>query len=175
MAHRLLFIIFLLGISTFSYAGSNRFVLHKGHLVIFGPPVINKEYFLIEYGFIREKSVKSWGYRYNAYVTGTLFQDHQGQGHIRAGALGFKAGVILPTQPWVPFLLAATLGFAKTALQRNPFLGKDGSSIAQKDMIFLEAGAIYRINENYFVRFAHQRSTVKYFKRHNILMFGVNY
>ncbi len=174
LAYRLFFIIFLMGLSTFSFAGSNEFVLPKGHLVIFGPPVINKEYFLIEFGFLTEKSIKSWGYNYNAYVTATLFQDAQGQGKNRAGALGFKGGVILPTQPWVPFLLTASFGFAKTALQRNPFLGKDGSSVAQKDMIFLEAGAIYRI-DNYFIRFAHQRSTVKYFKRHNILMFGVNY
>ena len=174
MALKLILFIFLMGINTISYAGSNKFVLPKGHLLIFGPPVINKEYFLIEFGFISEKSIKSWSYKYNAYVTATLCQDSQGIHPNRAGALGFKGGVILPTQPWIPFLLTASFGFAKTALQRNPFLGKDGSSVAQKDMIFIEAGAIYRIN-NYFIRFAHQRSTVKYFKRHNLLMFGVNY
>jgi hypothetical protein len=157
-----------------SYAGSNEFILPKGNLMIFAPPVVNKDYFLIEFGFVTEKSIKSWSYKYNAYVTAALFQDWLDKGDLRAGALGFKGGVMLPTQPWIPLLLTGSFGFAKTALHKNPFLGKDASSVAQKDMIFLEAGALYHYDQ-YFIRFAYQRSNVKYFTRHTILMFGVNY
>lgn len=174
MAIRLTFIIFLISISTNCNAGSNEFILPKGNLFIFAPPIVNKDYFLIEFGFVTEKNINIWDYKYNAYVTAALFQDWLGKDHLRAGALGFKGGVMLPTQPWIPLILTGSFGFAKTALHKNPFLGKDESSVAQKDMILLEAGILYHF-DNYFIRFIHQRSNVKYFTRHNILMFGVNY
>lgn len=174
MLIKLIIIIFLISINTNSYAGSNEFVLPKGNLIIVAPPIINKDYFLFEIGFVVEKKIKSWSYKYNAYATAALFQDSQDLGRNNAGALGFKGGILLPTQPWVPFLLTMSLGYAKTTVQRNPFLGKEESSIARKDMFLIEAGALYRIDK-YFIRFAHQRSSVKHFKRHNILMFGVNY
>ena len=163
-----------MGLSSSIYAGSNEFVIPKSRILMLAPPIINKDYVLLEFGFVSEKSIKSWSYNYNAYVTASLFQDSQNLDHLRAGALGFKAGVMLPTQPWVPLILTGALGFAKTALQKNPFLGKDGSSVSQKDMFLVEAGALYRIDK-YFIRFVHQRSNVKYFKRHNIFLFGVNY
>lgn len=172
---RLIFTFFIIAQSINCYAGSNDFILPKGNLIIFAPPVINKDYFLVEFGFLTEKSIKSWSYKYNAYVTAAIFQDSMNNGHnLRAGALGFKGGVMLPTQPWIPLLFTGTFGFAKTALHKNPFFGKDDSSVSRKTMVFLEAGALYHI-DNYFLRFAYQRSNVKFFTRHSILMFGVNY
>ena len=139
------------------------------------PPGVNKDYFLFEFGFVNDKKIKKWDYDYNVYVTASLFQDWADQkDKLRAGALGFKAGVFLPTQPWVPLLFTFTLGYAKTALHKNPFLGKDSSSAAQKDMMLAEAGFMYRYKK-YFVRPIYQISTVKYFNRNIIVMFGVNY
>ncbi len=138
------------------------------------PPVVNKDYFLFEFGFLTEKEFKPWAYKYNAYVTAGLFQDWLNKDRLRAGALGAKGGVMLPTQPWIPLLFTGTVGFAKTALHKNPFFGKDTSSVAKKDMILLEAGFLYHVDK-YFIRLVYQRSNVKYFTRHHFLVFGVNY
>lgn len=138
------------------------------------PPVVNKDYFLLEFGFVTEKKIKKWDYNYNAYVSAALFEDWLDKGSLRAGGLGFKGGVILPTQPWIPLNLTLSLGFAKSVLHKSPFLGKDSESVAKKDMILTEAGALYRIDK-YFLRFAYQRSTAKFFGRHTFLMVGVNY
>ena len=135
----------------------------------------NKDYFLLEFGFVTEKKIKSWDYYYNAYVTAGVFQDEQDlTGKLKAGALGFKGGVMLPTQPWVPLLFTTTLGFAKTVLHKNPFLGRDTQSVDKKTMLLVEAGLLYHY-DRYFLRFAYQLSNVKYFKRHTFFMIGVDY
>jgi hypothetical protein len=138
------------------------------------PPGANKDYFLLEFGFVTKKEIKSWNYKYNAYVNGAIFQDWLTTGKARAGALGFKAGVMLPTQPWVPLLGTITIGYAKTVLHRDPFLGRDENTLQEKHMLLIEAGALVHIDK-YFVRYAYQVSNVKYFGRHSILMLGVNY
>jgi hypothetical protein len=156
-------------------AGTNDFVFHQGNLAILAPPVVNKDYYLLEFGFVTEKKIKSWDYKYNAYVNAALFEDWLNKtDRLRAGGLGFKGGVILPTQPWVPLLFSMTVGYAKTVLNKNPLIGKDEANIAKKDMVLLEAGILYRYDK-YFLRFVYQRSNVKYFNRHTILMMGVSY
>lgn len=171
----LLFTLLFITISSVSFAGSNQFLIPKGNLLILAPPVINKDYFLLEFGFLTEKEIKPWNYKYNAYVTAALFQDSlDKEGHLKAGGLGFKGGVILPTQPWVPLYFTLTVGFAKTALHTNPFFGRDDESVSRRTMFLIESGALYRLDK-YFLRFAYQVSNVKYFKRHAILTFGVSY
>lgn len=168
----LLIILFIFGTPVIA-ADPNEFVFPKGNLLMLAPPVINKDYFSLEFGFITEKKVK--GSTYNAYVTAALFQDSLNQeGKLKAGGLGFKGGVMIPTQPWVPLLFTMSFGFAKTVLHKNPFLGRDDTSSGKKDMVLLEAGALYRFNK-YFLRLSYQVSNVKYFKRHAILNFGVSY
>ena len=169
-------LLLIITINSTSLAGTTKeFILKEGNLAIFAPPVLNKNYFLLEFGFVTKKEIKSWNYNYNAYVNAVIFQDWLDKSNkLRAGALGFKGGVMLPTQPWIPLLSTWTVGFAKTALHKNPFLGRDDSSVARKDMLLIEAGALYRYDK-YFIRFAYQLSTVKYFSRNSIFMLGVNY
>lgn len=168
-----LILILTITCSASAWAKSNDFVFPRGNLVFFAPPVINKDYFLLEFGFITEKIAR--GAKYNAYVTAGLFQDSQDQdGKLKAGALGFKGGIMIPTQPWVPLIFTMAGGFAKTVLHKNPFLGKDDTAAAQKDMFLLEPGFLYRIDK-YMIRAVYQVSNVKYFKRHFILTFGVSY
>lgn len=172
---KILLIVLLMTACPCLFAESRNFVFPKGNLVVLAPPYINKDYYLLEFGFISEKQIKAWDYHYNAYVTGALFEDWKNQkDRLHAGGLGFKGGVMLPTQPWVPLLFTTTIGYAKTVLHRNPILGKDEQSAAKKDMILIEVGALYRV-EKYFLRFAYQRSNVNYFNRHTILMMGVSY
>lgn len=170
------FFIFMTSIMTsMSFAGTNDFILKNGRLAIVAPPVINKDYYLIEFGFVTQKKIKSWNYQYNAYVNAALFEDWVGKPNkLRAGGLGFKGGVFLPTQKWIPLLFTLSVGFAKTVLHNNPILGNDDQSVDKKDMFLIEAGLLYRFDK-YFLRFAYQRSTVSYFSRHTILMMGVNY
>lgn len=168
----LLIILFIFGSPVFA-ADSNKFVFSKGNILMLAPPVINKDYFLLEFGFITEKKVK--GSNYNAYVTAALFQDSLDQaGKLKAGGLGFKGGVMIPTQPWVPLLFTMSFGFAKTVLHKNPFLGREDTNAGKKDMVLLEPGLLYHHNK-YFLRLVYQVSNVKYFKRHTILTFGVSY
>ena len=162
--------------SSFSYAkGTKEFIIPKGNYASLALPVINKDYFAFEFGFLTEKKVKAWDYEYNAYVGGTLYQDweHQKEKQ-KAGGLGFRGGVILPFQPWIPLLFTTTIGFSKTVLHNSPFLGNAKKNISKKDMFSIEAGLLYRIDK-YFIRAAYQVSNVKYFTRHSILFIGVYY
>lgn len=159
-----------------SFAGSNEFVLKQGYLAALAPPYANKKYYDLEFGFISEKAINSWSYKYNAYVTAALFEDWLNQtGKLRAGGLGFKAGVLLPTQPWVPLLFTLTVGFAKTVLHNQPIVGYENQSADKKDMFLFEGGAMYHFHKKYFLRYAYQISNVKYFHRHTFLMLGVTY
>jgi hypothetical protein len=169
-----IFLLILIFGSLKSFGETKRFVLEKGNLFMLAPPGANKDYFLLEFGFSTKKEVKSWKYQYNAYVNAAIFQDWLTTGKASAGALGFKAGVMLPSQPWIPLLGTLSLGYAKTVLHRDPFLGKDENSLDEKHMILIEAGALLHIKD-YFIRYAYQVSNVKYFSRHSILMIGVNY
>jgi hypothetical protein len=156
-------------------AGTKDFVFKEGHLAMLAPPIINKKYYLIEFGFLTEKKIKSWDYNYNAYVTAALFEDWLNQkDKLRAGALGFKGGVLAPTQPWIPLLFSLTGGFAKTVLHNQPLLGREDKAAGKKTMFLLEAGLLYRYDK-YFAKFSYQLSNVKYFKRHTFLTLGVNY
>lgn len=172
---RMLLITFFLSLSSTALAGTKDFVFTKGSFAMIAPPVINKDYYLLEFGFITQKKIKAWKYQYNAYVTAALFEDWARKpDKLRAGGLGFKGGVIIPTQSWIPLLFSMSVGFAKTALHQNPILGKDEQSVARKDMFLIETGLLYRYDK-YFVRFAYQRSTVSYFSRNTIFMMGVSY
>lgn len=154
-------------------AAPSDLILPNGNLLMLAPPVINKDYFQLEFGFVSAKKVKSSVF--NAYVTAAVFQDSYNQsGKLKAGGLGFKGGVMIPTQPWIPLLFTMTGGFAKTALHKNPFLGKDNAAVADKDMFLLEPGLLYRFDK-YLIRTVYQVSNVRYFKRHFIINFGVNY
>ena len=175
MILKILLTAFLLLTGHFSSLHAYDFVFKQGHMFMLAPPVINKDYFLFEFGFLTDKKIQTWNYNYNAYVTVALFQDWSDQKDgLKAGALGFKGGVILPTQPWIPLLFSMSLGFAKTALHEKPFLGREAKSVADTDMFLIEAGPLYRI-DNYFIRFIYQVSNVRYFNRHTILTMGVNY
>lgn len=168
----LLVILLSMTFSTFCFAD---LIVPKSSYATLALPVINKDYFAFEFGFLSQKQIASWNYDYRAYVGGTLFQDweHQVENQ-RAGGLGFRAGVLLPTQPWVPLLITTTIGFSKTALNRQPFFGSSDNNISKKDMFSFEAGLLYQIDD-YFIRAVYQVSNVKYFTRHTILFFGVYY
>ncbi len=172
----LLLFIFCISLNFPAFAkGTNEYVIPKGNLMVLAPPVVNKDYFAFEFGFLTEKKIKSWDYEYNAYVSATLFQDWLDQdAHVRAGGLGFRGGVILPFQPWIPLLFTSTLGYSKTVLHRKPFFGNADKNINKKDMFSLEAGLLYRIDK-FFLKTVYQQSNVKYFHRHVIVSFGVYY
>ena len=175
MLYKTFVLLIFVTISSSAISAIKDHVFKTGRLLLVGPPLVNKDYFLLEYGFVTDKKIKSWDYQYNAYVTATLFQDWLGNSNqLRAGALGFKAGFILPFQPWIPLEFTITTGFAKTVLHKNPFLGRDHLTVAKKDMVLLESGLLYHY-DNYFFRFSYFVSNVKYFKRHALITMGVVY
>jgi hypothetical protein len=158
-----------------SIASTKHLLFEKKYLTMIAPPVINKDYYLLEFGFAADKQIKKWDYHYNAFVTASLFEDWLKQEHsLKAGALGFKAGVMLPTQKWIPLLFTFSAGFAKTTLHKRPIFGRDKDSVDKKDMFLLESGLLYRYDD-YFIRFNYQFNTVKYFKRKTFFMLGVSY
>lgn len=170
-------LLFCLFFTSLAFAGDNNddksLVLQEKYMTILAPPVINKDYYSLEFGFLTKKKFKN--YHYNAFVTVNLFEDWKDQpGKVRAGALGFRGGVILPTQNKIPLYVMMSLGFAKTTLHENPIFGKEEQALAKKDMLYAEAGLLYKIDK-YLVRLAYQRATAKYFHRHLIFSMGVTY
>ncbi len=153
---------------------SGEVLFREGSLINVAPPVINKDYYLFEYGFVVKKEIKKWKYGYNAFVNASFFEDWKGRSdNLHAGALGFKGGVLFPFSNYPVYYRVAT-GFAKTALHKNPLFGKEEQSVSKKTMILLEAGLVYKFN-NTFAGLSYQINNVKYFKRNIVLSFGVNY
>lgn len=172
------FVLFLLILIIFfleeTFAKSEEILFREGSLINFAPPLINKNYYLFEYGFVVKKEIKKWKYSYNAFVNASLFEDWRGRSdNLHAGALGFKGGVLFPLPNYPVYYRVAT-GFAKTVLHKNPIFGKEEQSVSKKTMILFEAGLVYKFS-NTFVGLSYQINNVKYFKRNIILSFGVNY
>ncbi|MBI2521323.1 MAG: hypothetical protein HYV97_12950 [Bdellovibrio sp.] len=150
-------------------------LLEKEKLVFFAPNIINTKYFCFEFGFRSQKKIDSLHYLYNAFAEAFVAEEsYTTSQDLRAGALGFKGGVILPTQPWIDLFLQFSLGYAKTALHEDPWLGKREESRSIRDMFLIEAGAMYRY-KTLFLRFIHQENTVKYFTRKTFIALGVNF
>jgi hypothetical protein len=153
----------------------NSMLLQREKLMVFSPNIINPKFFNFEFGFLTRKKISSIHYPYNAFAAAFLAEEsYTTSPDLRAGALGFKGGVILPTQPWIDLFFQLSGGYAKTALHNEPWFGKREKSQSTNDMFFVEAGALYRYKTVFF-RFLHQETTVKYFKRNSSLGIGVNF
>ncbi len=168
------FFALLILLTTNCFAETKHFLLREGNIAVLAPPVVNKDYYLLEFGFVIQKKIKAWDYNYNAYVNAALFEDWKDRSdNLHAGALGFKAGVLFPV-PTIPLFMKVGGGYAKTVLHKNPIFGKSDQSVDKRDMLLLELGALYSF-DHYFVSFTYQKSNVRYFTRNTFLAVGVNY
>lgn len=164
----------LICLSITCFSETNNFLFREGNLAIIAPPGVNKDYYLLEFGFVIQKKIKALDYNYNAYVNAALFEDWKGRlDNLHAGALGFKGGVLFPV-PSVPLFMKVGVGFAKTVLHKNPVWGKSEQNVDKKDMFLLELGAFYSF-DRYFLSFTYQKTNVHYFRRNSFLAIGVNY
>ncbi len=136
-------------------------------------PVVNQDYFLIEYGFIVQKESKN--YKYNAFVDVALFQESKrSNDNLKSGALGIKAGVMMPLGNYFPISLQLGGGIAKAVLHPNPILGKNDQA-REKDNLFLaEAALVYKYKQ-YFSKLMYQKNNVDYFTKNLFLTIGITY
>lgn len=147
--------------------------LSNKSLILLAPPVINKDYFLFEYGFVVNKNLND--YQYNAYVAIAFFEESPDRlDNLKAGALGFKGGVLLPVYREIPVSFKLGAGFARSVLHHNPFLGKDEQTTSKNNMILIESGLLYH-HDQYSLGITYQRNTIDYFTRKLFLNVGVNY
>lgn len=144
--------------------------------ILIAPPVVNKDYFGLELGFVVNKKIKKYKLDYHLYVTGTLFQDSSDDlpDNLKAAALGFKFGGLAAFFPHLPLFFKLGTGYAKTALHHSPIFGNKDKSISQKDMFLVETGIAYKI-DNFIIELNYQKSNVKYFHRNFYIQMGVNY
>lgn len=166
--------IFFLCVSSNGFAEPKELLFRDGNLINFAPPVINKQYYLFEFGFMIQKKIKNWDYGYNAFVNASLFEDWKGRtDNLRAGAMGFKGGVMFPLLKKPVFYRVAG-GFGKSVLHKNPVFGKDEQSVSKKNLFLFEVGGVYKFDHS-FVSLTYQKTNVKFFTRNLFLSFGVNY
>ena len=114
-------------------------------------------------------------YHYNAYVAAFLAEEsystHQ---NLRAGALGGKGGVLLPIMPWAPIFFETSVGFAKTALHKDPWFGKKEDSVATRTQLLIQCGAVVRYGQMLF--FSHyQVNNLNYFSKKFFLGLGYHF
>lgn len=158
----------------FVFGAETPELFRDGAIVNFAPPVVNKDYYLFEYGFTVRKEIKKWKYGYNAFVNASLFEDWKKRtDNLRAGALGFKGGVLFPL-PEPPLFYRVGVGFAKTVLHKNPIFGKEEQSVSKKTMLLFELGLVYKF-DNFYYSATYQLTNVRFFTRHLFLSVGVNY
>ncbi len=166
----------LLTVTTASAAISKKVMLLKNKIAFYTPHVINPKYFGFEIGYLLRKKIRSWSYPYDAYVEGYMVEEsYTTDINLRAGALGAKAGVILPTQPWFPVYLQLTFGFAKTALHEDPWFGENEDTIQEKDMFLAEGGLIIRFKKRWLFRGTYQINNVDYFTKQAFFSMGLNF
>ena len=150
--------------------------LQKKTVVVYTPHIFNPKYFSFELGFITRKKIPTWDYTFNAFAKATISEEFfSSSSDLRAGALGVKTGVLLPTQPWIPFLIEIAIGYAKTSLHQDPWLGDRDDSVLSRDLFLAEVGGIYRFSSVLFIRVVHQFNNLDYFKRKSFFSVGFNF
>jgi hypothetical protein len=154
---------------------SNDVLLNKEKIFFYTPHLVNQKYFALEFGFQSLKKINSLNYPFNAFAKAFLAEEYYLiNPNWRAGALGFKGGVMLPTQPWIPLSLVITGGYAKTALHEDPWFGKRAQSQETDDMFLIEGG-LNILYKDILLRYTYQLNTIDYFKRKSFLSIGVNF
>jgi hypothetical protein len=156
-------------------ASTLELTLKQEKIAFMTPNIFNSKYFGVEFGFLISKQIKSLDYHYNAYVDAFIVEEsYTTPEQLRSGALGFKGGVLLPTQPWIPLFFQAVIGYAKTAFHDDPWLGRREKSNDTGNMFLAEIGALYSLN-GFLIRYAYQINTIDYFTRNSIFSLGVNF
>lgn len=151
-------------------------VLKHKRVMYYTPHILNPKYFGFEFGFVTDKKIKSWNYPYNAFAKILIAEDfYKYDPNLRAGALGFKVGIMLPIQPWIPVSLEMGIGYSKTSLQNDPWLGKDEDRLQNKDMFMAEAGLVWIFRRKLLFRLNYQYNNVVYFQRKLFFSIGSNF
>jgi len=152
----------------------NNMLMPKGKLAFYTPVILNPKYFSFSFSFLTRKKL-SRNYHFNAFAGIFLAEESfTTNDDIRAGALGFKGGVLLPTQPWVPLYFQFSFGYAKTVLHREPWFGKKDQSFQIKDMLMVETGILFKWKQ-FLLRYVFQINTTSYFKKKNFISIGANF
>lgn len=141
---------------------------------LYSPEMLNPKTFNLSFSYLIEKKIFK-KYKFNAFAGIFIAQEEDKfQEGLKAGALGFKGGVIIPTQKWLPIYLITNLGYAKTTLQQNPWFGTREQSTFIKDMFLLEGGFLIKWN-NILLTYKTQINNIKYFKNHNFISLGASF
>jgi len=152
-----------------------NFLLPKEKFIFLAPPLINDKYFSFDFGFQVEKAIKRWNYPYHAFANAMVGEEsYTVDPGLRAGIFGFKGGVWLPTQPWVPLYTQFSFGYAKTALHHDPWFGKREQSRSNQDLLYVEAGLMLKW-QKYLGRVVYQVNNIKYLKKNLFVSLGVNF
>ncbi len=151
-------------------------VLKNKRVMYYTPHIFNPKFFGFEFGFVTDKKIESWNYPYNAFAKVVLAEDfYKYDPTLRAGALGFKIGIMIPTQPWIPVSLEMAIGYAKTSLQIDPWLGDKDDRLQDKDLFLAEAGLVWIYNRKLLFRLHYQYNNVDYFVRKVFFSIGSNF
>lgn len=165
--------IFINSNSALAFVPESMVLQHK-KISFYTPHIFNPKFFGFEFGFVTKKNIKS--YHFNAFAKLLIAEEfYTTSSTLRAGALGVKAGVIMPTQPWIPIYFEFAIGFAKTALHVDPWLGDREDSLQSKDLLLAEAGVIFRYKEKMLFRINYQVNTLKYFTKKTFVSVGFNF
>ena len=145
-------------------------------IVIYTPHLFNPKFFSFEMGFITQKKIESINYPFNAFAKILIAEEFFTTAtNLRAGVIGIKTGLLLPTQPWFPLLLEISIGYGKTSLHEDPWLGDRDKSVDDSEIFLVEAGGIIRISEGLFFRVMYQLNTLDYLKRKTFFSVGFNF
>ncbi len=154
-------------------SSTKELIFKEEKIFNFSPVLFNSKFFNFEFGYMTNKIIKRFNYSYNAYAQAFVAEESYATSEqLRAGALGFKGGVIMPLGPWYPVFLQAAIGYAKTALHKDPWFGQREKTNELSDMFLLEAGGLIAYG-NLLFRGMYQINNVKYFTRKTYFSLGV--
>ena len=172
---RIFIALFLLMASTSHAFVPESEIMQGKRLTIYTPHIFNPKYFDFEFGLITKKRISS--YHYNAFAKAFIAEEfyNTNDPELRAGALGIKMGIFLPTQKWFPLFLELGFGYAKTSLHKDPWLGDRDDSVATKSLLLAEGGLVYLHKKKILFRCVYQVNNIDYFDLKTFVSIGFNY
>lgn len=156
-------------------------VLIEGNLIAFvsgsmtDPKFIGGEFGVIHQKKVLDRSIYPYvaAFLYHKKVAQEEFPESN-DNNLFGGAMGAKAGILVPTSTQYGFSLMLLLGGAKTAVQKNPWFGRVENNVDEGTLYLVEPGLLYHY-KHFIFRLSYMVTSMKYIRSTGNISIGVNF
>ncbi len=158
--------------------------LNHDNFALITSNIANNDVYAIEFGFIGKKKLEKYNFVYNSLVTPFMLEQKitntdigittNSTNSLKSAILGVKAGLLIPTNPYLGLSIYSVLGYAKSSVAKDPWFGKNEQQLKKRDVFLLEYGLIFH-HDRYLLRTTFIHSNLKYYNKKLQLSIGINF